>query len=151
MHLNYFWINGPRRWIKSFLRIIAQTTKLASPNPQKARKNDYYFQVTTNTFIKEKKRWQNFTWNHLIKLICITDIGRVFKNTKSSKSQRTFFFSSKYFYISILPSISSVDLNRKSKHGVLHSWNICQQRYTVRYLAALSKWPLISTSEINFN
>ena len=40
MHFNYFWINGPRRWIKSFLRIIAQTTKLASPNPQKARKND---------------------------------------------------------------------------------------------------------------
>ena len=38
MHFNYFWINGPRRWIKSFLRIIAQTTKLASPNPQKARK-----------------------------------------------------------------------------------------------------------------
>ena len=41
MHFNYFWINGPRRWIKSFLRIIAQTTKLASPNPQKARKNDF--------------------------------------------------------------------------------------------------------------
>ena len=38
MHFNYFWINGTRRWIKSFLRIIAQTTKLASPNPQKARK-----------------------------------------------------------------------------------------------------------------
>ena len=36
--------------------MIAQTTKLASPNPQKARKNDYYFQVTTNTFIMDKTR-----------------------------------------------------------------------------------------------
>ena len=70
--------------------------------------------------IRKKQGDNIFSWNHLIMLICIIKGSRVFKNTKSSKYLRLRKIkSAKYFYISILYSISFVDLNRKSEQAGL--------------------------------
>ena len=57
------------------------------------------------------------------------DGRRVFKYTKSSKSLRERKIKSKrYFYISILVSISLVDLNRESEQPGLDLQNNYQRR-----------------------
>ena len=77
---------------------------------------------------KEKKQGDNiFSWNYVIKLICIIDICHILKNTKifsalkEDQKHKVFL----YFYTS---SMSLVDLNRKLEQARLDLRNICLRR-----------------------